>query len=147
MTVSLLDIQRRDLKSTRYKAEPYPLRNYDTVSLPMTTPQIGVRIIYWQVERRFWNNPKFSVNVVFCFSAELHEYNQHLQSMEELWRYSGISDYITLHRKFKQILPEMKMRGLSFPILHSYICERFIYSHDPSTCFTVLRLRTDRGNI
>jgi hypothetical protein len=31
--------------------------------------------------------------------------------------------------------------------LHSCSCERFIYSHDLSAYFAILRLRTDHGNI
>ncbi len=42
----------------------------------------------------------------------------------------------------KQIFPEMKLRGPRSQFLHSCICERFIYSHDPY--FSVLRLLTDR---
>jgi hypothetical protein len=45
----------------------------------------------------------------------------------------------------KQIFSEMKLRGL-IPNFYIQISEQFIYSHNRSAFFAVLRLRTDRGN-
>jgi hypothetical protein len=51
----------------------------------------------------------------------------------------------TLHRKFDTNIPRNEAAWPRFKLPHSWICERFIYSHDRSAYFVLLRLRTHRG--
>ncbi len=106
------------------------------ISLPMTTPQIGSR--YNQVERTFWNNLKFSINVLFCFFSRITR----VSSTPAI--YGGtltIFRYKQLHHTVPKIHTNIPRNETARPhsqFLHSYICERFIYSHDPSTYFAVM---------
>ncbi len=52
---------------------------------------------------------------------------------------------ITLHRKLETNIPRKETAWSSFQFLHSCICERFINSHDRSSYFSVLHLRTIVG--
>jgi hypothetical protein len=52
-----------------------------------------------------------------------------------------------LHRKFETNIPRNETVQPHSQCLRSCICERFIYSHNLSAYFAVLRLRTDRGKI
>ncbi len=49
--------------------------------------------------------------------------------------------------KFETNIPRNETERTRSEFLHSCICEWFIYSHDRSAYFAVLRLRTDRGLI
>ena len=65
--------------------------------------------------------------------------------------YAGVEkewapDY-ALYRKFETNIPRNETARPRSQFLHSYICEQFIYSHDRSAYFAVLRLWIDRGNI
>jgi hypothetical protein len=50
----------------------------------------------------------------------------------------------TLHRKFETNISRNETAPPRFCI---HVCARYIYSHDRSVYFAVLRLRADRGNI
>jgi hypothetical protein len=49
----------------------------------------------------------------------------------------------TLHRKFEKNITINETAWPRSQFQHCCICERFIYSHDLSAYFAVLRLRTD----
>jgi hypothetical protein len=51
----------------------------------------------------------------------------------------------TLHRNSKQVFPEMKLRSLVPNFCIHLSVSDFIYSHDRSAYYAVLRLRTDRN--
>ncbi len=85
---------------------------------------------------------KYKSDYPLCFSPVMVLYNARQCRLcpSSEYMYTKFSNNVsTLQRQYtdnlNQIFPEMKLRGPS-PILHSCICERFIYSHD--RCLPIL---------
>jgi hypothetical protein len=99
-------------------------------------------IMYGLADNFYFPNPISSCQVTYCL---IHS------SPFKTLPFNHNHQYCTARyctENSKQIFPEMKLSGLDLNsyILHSCICERFIYSHDWSAYFLQHNRRIESGN-